>query len=127
MTIPGVSAIAAHVMIAELGVDMRSSRPWAPALVGRTVPATKRKCRQGALAHAAQRGAVAPDGAGPMRLGCVQQQAAQLFARPVSQAQSPSWSQESRDRSRSFNADRGLLPAARSSPLPRSRRAILRP
>ena len=44
VTIPGVSATAAHVIIAEIGVDMsRFAKRRTLALVGRALPATQRE------------------------------------------------------------------------------------
>ena len=83
ITIPGVSATAASVIIAEIGVDMsRLCDRRTLALVGRTVSTTQRERRQGHVAPLALWGAVAQNRVGAVRLGGDSQQI-QLSPRPV--------------------------------------------
>src|SRR6516162_11371037 len=87
--IPGVSATAAHAIIAEIrGRHEPVCNGGTLALVGRAVSATQRECRQGHLAPSALWWSLAQNRAGAMRLGGHPQQA-QLSPRSIPKAPSP--------------------------------------
>jgi transposase len=128
MTIPGVSAIAAQVIIAEIGVDMRRFktvghlRSWAGLC-----PQLNESAGKGPLAQPAQRRPMAQDRVGAMRLGRHQEQAPQLSARTIPAPAGAARTQKSCARGRRFHSDRGLFPAPRPGPLSRPRRPSFHP
>jgi transposase len=113
LTIPGVSATAASVIIAEIGVDMSRFataghlRSWAGLC-----PQLNEKCRQGHVAPAALRGPVAQNRTGAVRLGDHSQQA-QLSPRPVSEAARSARSKKGHPGGGRFYPYQCLLSAAR--------------
>ena len=66
-SIPGVGALAARVIVAEIGLDM--GRFPTAGLLGRAVPGQRRERRQAPLRPAAQGRALAQDHPRPVRLG----------------------------------------------------------
>src|SRR6516225_1843279 len=127
MTIPGVSATAASVIIAEIGgrhepVCHRGTL----TLVGRAVPATQRECRQDPVAAVAVRCPVAQNRAGAVRLGgCAQQ--AHLSTCPIPQAASAPRSKKEHPRGGCLDPYRRFLCAARSGAVSRSGLSLFRP
>jgi transposase len=88
-TIPGVSALGATTILAEIGRDVsRLSNSWASHCPGWFVSRPERKCGQTQILTAAQRRALAEIDACAMRLGR-QPQKRQLLQGAVRSAQKP--------------------------------------
>jgi len=126
MTMPGVSDTVAHVLVAEIGIDMHSlphRRP--PRLLGGAVPAHRRECRKAPLDPGAPGRPVAQ---AHSRHGGLGRRPHQELLPPstILAPQGPSRRQESHPRRRSLHARRVLLHAPRRRVVPRPRSRSLR-
>ena len=107
-SIPGVGALAAQVIVAEIGLDMgRFPTAGHLDLLGRAVPEQRRERRQAPLHPPAQGRAVAQDHARAVRLGG-QPQEGQLPAGPVPPPARPARAEEGDLRRRRLDPDRRL-------------------
>jgi transposase len=104
-SIPGVGALAARVIVAEIGLDM--GRFPTAGLLGRAVPAQRRERGRAALQSAAQGRALAQDHPGAVRLGGEPEEG-QLPAGPVPPPARPPRAEEGGVRGGGLDPDRRL-------------------
>jgi transposase len=101
MTIPGISDVAAEVIVSEIGIDMSH-------FLGRSLPTQRRERRQAPLDTASTGSAMAQGHSGTGGLVCRSLQA-RISACAVFPNQEPTGTQESHHGRRSIHVDCGIL------------------
>jgi len=117
-TMPGVSELTAHVLVAEIGVDMARFPGRALAVLGDNVPAKRRECGQTPLDPHPQGCPLAENRPGHRCLGGGARQG-QLPAGPVPAPSSSPRRQKSHSRGRRLDAQRRLAHAQGSGRIQR--------
>ena len=126
-TMPGLSAVSAHVVVAEIGIDMsRFATPGHLLSWAVHVPAQRRERGQAPQHPAAPRRQVAQDHYGPSRLAVDQKSKASYLQAQFHRLRARRGAYEGHHRRGRFDAHSGVAHAARRHRVARPRRRSLR-